>query len=245
MKSAPDRVGTRIKSALRIGHTVGISSRRGASHFSLYSALLVFRSLGIPLSWYSGPHELLLTGMTTIQHEAPGRGLLAVVPTATHSATGAADPEPVPGWRPYRERGAGLARVHGASPAGLTELTAPTGVVDAGFGWHPAVVAARPEDHDLQGPWQAWRPLSGSYLGDADYDLALAAAGILRQDPAPLYGVTGLLSGYAAGGGPGRLQPRLVDHLLATGVRPGPSGEGAVLSGRAGNVRECRRSRSG
>ena len=105
MKSAPDRVGTRIKSALRIGHTVGISSRRGASHFSLYSALLVFPSLGIPLSWYSGPHELLLTGMTTIQHEAPGRGLLAVVPTAIHSATGAADPEPVPGWRPYRERG--------------------------------------------------------------------------------------------------------------------------------------------
>ena len=151
----------------------------------------------------------------------------------------------MPGWRHYRERGEGLARVHGASPAGLTELPEPTAMVEAGFGWHPSVVAARPEDHDLNGAPRHWRPLSGSVLGDADYDLALAAAGILRQDPAPLYGVTGLLSGYAAGGGPGRLQPRLLDHLLATGLRPAPSGEGAVLSGQAGNVRACRRSRSG
>ncbi len=180
----------------------------------------------------------LLIGMTPTQQQAPER-------QQAHQTTSADDPHPVPGWRHYRERGEGLARVHGASPAGLTELPEPAAMVDAGFGWQPSVVAARPEDHDLHGAPRHWRPLSGSFLGDADYDLALAAAGILRQDPAPLYGVTGLLSGYAAGGGPGRLQPRLLQHLLATGLRPAPGGEGAVLSGRAGNVRACRRSRSG
>jgi hypothetical protein len=183
--------------------------------------------------------------MTTIQHQAPARGHAAAVFAPACTTAPAHDPKPVPGWRPYRERGAGLAKVHGTSPVGLSELPVPTTVVDGGFAWHPAVVAARPEDHDLQGAPQSWHALSGSFLGDADYDLALAAAGILRQEPAPLHGVTGLLSGYAAGGGPGRLQPRLLDHLLATGVRPGLSGESVVLSGRAGSVRACRRSRSG
>lgn len=181
--------------------------------------------------------------MATLEQWPPTRSAVRVVGEPADRAT-RADVGPVLGWGPYRGRGDRLAELHLAPCSGLAVMPAPPAVVDAGLGWRPRVPTARPEDHDLNGPPPAWRILRASFVGDPDYDLALAAAGILRRRPAPRYGVTGLLSGYLARGGPGALQPRLVEVLLATGTPPDWSGERALLSGRAGTVRACRGSRS-